>query len=72
VVVAAHNKDPEGEGGDRAHMQLPGRTNELVAAVCAANSNTVVVVQSASAVAIPWVDAAAGIVMAWYQGQENG
>ncbi|KAL4794755.1 glycoside hydrolase superfamily [Aspergillus venezuelensis] len=72
VVVVGHNKDSEGEGGDRAHMQLPGRTDELVAAVCAANPNTVVVVQSASAVAMPWVDAAAGIVMAWYQGQENG
>ncbi|RDH30891.1 putative beta-glucosidase precursor [Aspergillus welwitschiae] len=72
VVVVGHNKDSEGEGGDRATMQLPGRTDELVAAVCAANPNTVVVVQSASAVAMPWVDAASGLVMAWYQGQENG
>ncbi|OJJ97681.1 hypothetical protein ASPACDRAFT_1858413 [Aspergillus aculeatus ATCC 16872] len=72
VVVVGHNKDSEGEGGDRAHMQLPGHTDELVGAVCAANPNTVVVVQSASAVTMPWADAAAGIVMAWYQGQENG
>ncbi|RAL13450.1 putative beta-glucosidase precursor [Aspergillus homomorphus CBS 101889] len=72
VVVVGHNKDSESEGGDRAHMQLPGRTDELVAAVCAANPNTVVVVQTASAVTMPWVDAAAGLVMAWYQGQENG
>ncbi|KAL6230151.1 hypothetical protein BDW75DRAFT_234618 [Aspergillus navahoensis] len=72
VVVVGHNKDSEGEGGDRGHIGLPGRTDELVAAVCAANPNTVVVVQSASAVAMPWVDAAAGVVMAWYQGQENG
>ncbi|RAH49610.1 uncharacterized protein BO95DRAFT_450144 [Aspergillus brunneoviolaceus CBS 621.78] len=46
VVVVGHNKDSEGEGGDRAHMQLPDRTDELVGAVCAANPNTVVVVQS--------------------------
>ncbi|KAL4903990.1 hypothetical protein BDW74DRAFT_185726 [Aspergillus multicolor] len=72
VVVVGHNKDSEGEGGDRAHMELPGRTDQLVAAICAANPNTVVVVQSASAVAMPWVDGAAGVVMAWYQGQENG
>ncbi|KAI2918382.1 CAZyme family GH3 [Aspergillus niger] len=72
VVVVGHNKDSEGEGGDRATIQLPGRTDELVAAVCAANPNTIVVVQSASAVAMPWVDAASGLVMAWYQGQENG
>ncbi|PLB48748.1 glycoside hydrolase [Aspergillus steynii IBT 23096] len=72
VVVVGHNKDSEGEGGDRAHIQLPGRTDELVSAVCSANPNTIVVVQSASAVTMPWVDAAPGIVMAWYQGQENG
>lgn len=52
VVVVGHNKDSEREGGDRAHMRLPGRTDELVAAVCASNSNTVVVVQCASAVAM--------------------
>ncbi|KAL3461701.1 hypothetical protein BJX64DRAFT_277688 [Aspergillus heterothallicus] len=29
VVVVGHNKDSEGEGGDRAHMQLPGCTEKL-------------------------------------------
>ncbi|KAL4984673.1 glycosyl hydrolase family 3 C-terminal domain-containing protein [Aspergillus falconensis] len=71
VGIVGHNKDSEVEGGDRAHMQLSGSTNELVAAVCAANFNTMVVVQS-SAVTMPWVGAAAGIVAASYQGQVNG
>ncbi|RAK89705.1 glycoside hydrolase [Aspergillus costaricaensis CBS 115574] len=44
VVVVGHNKDSEGEGGDRTTMQLPGRTDEMVGAVCAANPNTVVIV----------------------------
>jgi beta-glucosidase-like glycosyl hydrolase len=72
VLVVGHNKDSEGEGGDRPNMQLPGQTDELVRAVCAANPNTVVVVQSSSAVTMPWAKEAGAIVMAWYQGQENG
>ncbi|OGM47215.1 putative beta-glucosidase precursor [Aspergillus bombycis] len=72
IVVVGHNKDSEGEGGDRIDMQLPGRTDALVQAVCDANPNTIVVVQAASAVTMPWVNQARAIVMAWYQGQENG
>jgi beta-glucosidase-like glycosyl hydrolase len=72
VLVVGHNKDSEGEGGDRPDIQLPGRTDKLVAAVCAANPNTIVVVQAASAVSMPWAEQARAIVLAWYQGQENG
>ncbi|KAJ5462933.1 glycoside hydrolase [Penicillium sp. IBT 31633x] len=72
VVVVGHNKDSEGEGGDRASLDLPGRTNDLVSAICAANPNTAVVVQSASAFSMPWADQARSIVLGWYQGQENG
>ncbi|KAJ5110082.1 hypothetical protein N7532_002727 [Penicillium argentinense] len=72
ILVVGHNKDSEGEGGDRPSMDLPGRTNELVSAVCAANPNTVVVVQTGSAVTMPWADQARAIVLGWYQGQENG
>lgn len=72
VLVVGHNKDSEGEGGDRKSLNLPGRTDELVNAVCTSNPNTVVILQSASAVNMPWVDRAAGIVLGWYQGQENG
>jgi beta-glucosidase-like glycosyl hydrolase len=72
ILVVGHNKDSEGEGGDRPNMDLPGQTNELVSSVCAANPNTVVVVQAASATAMPWADQAHAIVLGWYQGQENG
>ncbi|KAH3499701.1 hypothetical protein KXW24_001078 [Aspergillus fumigatus] len=72
ILVVGHNRDSEGEGGDRRDMDLPGRTNELISAVCAANLRTVVVVQAASAVTMPWASQAPAIVMAWYQGQENG
>ncbi|KAE8420932.1 putative beta-glucosidase precursor [Aspergillus pseudocaelatus] len=72
VLVVGHNKDSEGEGGDRINMELPSQTDALVQAVCNANPNTIVVVQAASAVTMPWVNQARAIVMAWYQGQENG
>jgi len=72
VVVVGHNNDTEREGSDRTSIQLPGRTNELVSDVCAVNSNTIVVTQSACAIAMPWSGNASGIIHAWYQGQENG
>ncbi|KAF3025533.1 hypothetical protein E8E14_009464 [Neopestalotiopsis sp. 37M] len=72
VLVVGHNNDTEKEGIDRTSLQLPRRTDELVEAVCKVNPRTVVITQSACAIAMPWVDAAPAIVHAWYQGQENG
>ncbi|CAG7931610.1 unnamed protein product [Penicillium olsonii] len=72
ILIVGHNKDSEGEGGDRPDMELPGRTNELIASVCAANPSTIVVVQAASATTMPWAEKAGAIVLGWYQGQENG
>jgi beta-glucosidase len=72
IVVVGHNNDTEREGSDRTSLLLPGRTNELVSDLCAVNPNTVVITQSACAIAMPWRENAAGIVQAWYQGQENG
>ena len=72
IMVVGHNNDTEREGSDRTSLSLPGRTDELVTAVCAANRNTIVVTQSACAIAMPWAQQAAAIVQAWYQGQENG
>lgn len=72
VVVVGHNNDTEREGSDRVSLHLPGRTNELISTVAAANKNTVIVCQTACAVAMPWVDDVAAVVQAWYQGQENG
>ncbi|KAF9698058.1 hypothetical protein EKO04_004536 [Ascochyta lentis] len=72
VVVVGHNNDTEREGSDRVSLHLPGRSDELVSDICAANPKTVVVTQSACAIAMPWAEKATGIIQAWYQGQENG
>ncbi|KAH7376892.1 glycoside hydrolase superfamily [Plectosphaerella cucumerina] len=72
VLVAGHNNDTEREGSDRTSLSLPGRTDELIEAVCAVNDRVVVVTQSACAIAMPWAEKPAAIVHAWYQGQECG
>jgi beta-glucosidase len=62
----------ESEGSDLGDISLPADQNQLVADVAAANPNTVVVVNSGSAVAMPWAGAVRGIIESWYPGQEYG
>ena len=47
----------ESEGSDLGDISLPAAQNQLVADVAAANPNTVVVVNSGSAVTMPWAGA---------------
>jgi beta-glucosidase len=72
VVVVGTTADVESEGFDRASLSLPGRQDELVRRVVAANSRTVVVVNSWAPVLLPWVDEAAAVLLAWFGGQEFG
>ena len=61
-----------GEGSDLPDINLPAAQNQLVTDVAAANPNTVVVVTSGSAVAMPWAGRVRGIIESWYPGQEYG
>jgi beta-glucosidase len=61
-----------GEGSDLRDIDLPGVQNDLVSAVTAANPNTVVVVQSGSAVTMPWLGSAAAVLEDWFPGQAIG
>lgn len=73
VLCMGLNADWESEGYDRTHMDLPVGSDELVAAVCAANPNTAVVVQSGTPVTMHrWLDGARAVVQAWYGGNETG
>ncbi|KAL0958191.1 hypothetical protein HGRIS_000354 [Hohenbuehelia grisea] len=72
IAVVGLNADWETEGYDRTTLALPGRTDELVSKVAAANPNTVVVTQSGSAITMPWVDEVSTIVHAWYLGNATG
>ncbi|MGW6012761.1 glycoside hydrolase family 3 protein [Streptomyces sp. NPDC055210] len=72
IVVVATTERVESEGFDRADLRLPGRQDELVHAVTAANPNTVVVVNSGSPVELPWRDEVAAVLLGWFPGQEGG
>ncbi|WP_320781926.1 beta-glucosidase [Streptomyces sp. CRN 30] len=72
VVVVATTDRVESEGFDRTDLRLPGRQDDLVRAVAAANPNTVVVVNSGSPVELPWRDEVAAVLLTWFPGQEGG
>lgn len=62
----------EGEGRDRAHIDLPGFQEELINEVVNTGTPTVVVIMAGSAVTGDWIDRVPAILMAWYPGQEGG
>ncbi|SDL25553.1 beta-glucosidase [Streptomyces indicus] len=72
VVVVATTDRVESEGFDRKDLRLPGRQDDLVRAVAAANPNTVVVVNSGSPVELPWREEVAAVLLSWFPGQEGG
>ncbi|MFE3270083.1 beta-glucosidase [Streptomyces sp. NPDC059215] len=72
VVVVATTERVESEGFDRENLRLPGRQDDLVRAVAAANPNTVVVVNSGSPVELPWREEVAAVLLTWFPGQEGG
>ena len=70
VVVVATTERVESEGFDRTDLRLPGRQDDLVARVAAANPRTVVVVNAGSPVEMPWREDVAAVLLAWFPGQE--
>ncbi|KAK6197362.1 beta-glucosidase [Scheffersomyces amazonensis] len=72
VLNIGLNQEWESEGFDRTHMDLVGLQNKLVEAVLEANPNTVIVNQSGTPVAFPWLSKAKALVHAWYGGNEGG
>ena len=72
IVVVGTDDDWETEGEDRTSMSLPGEQDDLVAAVAAANPNTIVVLNTGSPVAMPWLESVAAVLQLWFPGQEIG
>jgi beta-glucosidase len=72
VVVVGTTEEVESEGFDRKTLALPGRQDELVSRVAAANPRTVVVVNAGSPVLMPWAGEVAAILLTWFPGQEAG
>ncbi|MCU1528564.1 MAG: beta-glucosidase [Frondihabitans sp.] len=72
IVVVGTNSRVESEGFDRSDLDLPGRQDDLVRAVVAANPNTIVVVNAGSPVVMPWRDDVRALLLTYYGGQEYG
>ncbi|HEX3780051.1 MAG TPA: glycoside hydrolase family 3 C-terminal domain-containing protein [Pseudonocardiaceae bacterium] len=70
AVVFASNF--ESEGSDLTDIDLSSQQDQLISAVAAVNPNTVVVLNTGSAVTMPWLDSVKGVLEAWYPGQEDG
>jgi len=72
LVVVGTNSVVESEGYDRTSLALPGRQDDLVRAVVAANPRTVVLVNSGAPVLLPWRDHVAALLIGYFGGQEMG
>src|SRR5580704_4686201 len=71
-VAVVFVSNDESEGSDLSSIDLSSAQNSLVAAVAAANPHTVVVLNTGSAVTMPWLSSVAGVLEAWYPGQQDG
>jgi beta-glucosidase len=61
----------ESEGMDLPSLALSGNQNALIEQVAEANPHTIVVLETGSAVTMPWIDKVAGVVEAWYAGSSG-
>ncbi len=61
----------ESEGMDLPNLSLPVKQDEIIEAVAAANPRTVVVLETGTAVTMPWVDKVGAVLEAWYAGSRG-
>ena len=59
------------ESRDAPDLALPAGQDALVVALATANARTIVVLETGGPVTMPWRDAVAGIVEAWYPGERG-
>jgi beta-glucosidase len=73
IVVVGESADMSGEAASRASLDLPGRQAELVRAIHATGTPTVVVLVNGRPLAIPWIaEHVPAILETWFAGIEAG
>jgi beta-glucosidase len=72
IIVVGTTDEIESEGQDRVTLALPGRQDELVAAVAAVNARTAVIVNAGGPVLLPWLEDVPAVLLGWFPGQEAG
>lgn len=70
VIVFANQWMRESE--DVSDLSLPDGQDDMIAAVAAANRQTIVVLQTGGPVLMPWLNAVPAVVEAWYSGNRGG
>ena len=61
----------EAEGMDVPNLSLPDHQDDLIERVAAANPHTIVVLETGTAVTMPWLGKVQGVVEAWYAGSSG-
>jgi beta-glucosidase len=56
---------------DLPSLALPDNQNALIEQVASANPHTIVVLETGTAVTMPWIDKVAGVIEAWYAGSSG-
>jgi len=69
AIVFAHQW--MSEGMDLPSLSLPDNQDALIAAVAAANPRTIVVLETGTAVTMPWIDKVSGVLEVWYGGSKG-
>ena len=59
------------EGSDLPNLSLPDNQDALIAQVAAANPRTIVVLESGTAVTMPWLDNVSAVLDAWFAGSKG-
>jgi beta-glucosidase len=59
------------EDFDLPKLSLPDNQDAMIDQVASANSRTIVVIESGTAVTMPWIDKVSGVLEAWYAGSKG-
>jgi beta-glucosidase len=69
AIVFAHQWTSEGM--DLPTLSLPDNQDALIEQVASANPHTIVVLETGTAVTMPWLEETAGVLEAWYAGSKG-
>ncbi|HUL15320.1 MAG TPA: glycoside hydrolase family 3 C-terminal domain-containing protein [Terriglobales bacterium] len=69
AIVFAHQWT--GEEMDLPDLSLPGNQDAMIEQVAAANPHTIVVLETGSAVTMPWLEKVSGVLEVWYAGSKG-
>jgi len=73
ILVLGEDAQMSGEAHSRAHIDLPGRQQELLEAVYATGTPVVVVLMTGRPLAVPWMaEHVPAILLAWHAGIRTG